>query len=162
MVRSVLSAVCFGILLAACAQPKPAVVMNEDQAIAAANDFLRAVMRRDYAAAYARISPGVKYAPQMRFEQFAADWDAIQEKYGALQKAVFTAYQPVPGRRVMQLYYEVSHRRPIAYHLLVEADAAGRYTIFLVDIGNAQTYPPQAVATMTPLKKTESIVVTGE
>jgi hypothetical protein len=151
----------FCLLLAACVQPKPAIVMDENRAIAAANGFLKAVMQSDYHAAYAFISPGLKYNPQMRFEQFTADWDAIQSKYGPIRKAVLDTYQPVPGRRVMQLYYQVfqNSRAPIVYHLLVEADSADKYTLFLIDIGNAQPFPPGAAPTVTPLKKAEVIEV---
>jgi hypothetical protein len=149
------------LFLAACAQPKQALVMDENQAIAVANGFLKAVIHGDYQTAYTFISPGLKFNPQMRFEQFAADWDAIKSKYGPIRKAVLDTYQPVPGRRVLQLYYQVYQPAPtpIVYHLLAEADRAGRYTLYLIDIGNAQPFPPGAAPTVTPLKKAEPIEV---
>jgi len=50
----------------------------------------------------------------------------------------------------------------VVYHLLLEADRQGKYALFILDIGNAQAYPPNAAAPAEKLKKAEVIEVNGE
>lgn len=135
--------------------------LDENQAIAAANGFLQAIMAQDWTQAYTFISPGAKFTKQMKFEQFSADLEAIRGKFGPIQKATFDAYQLVPGKRVIQLYYQVKHQKAdvLTYHLLVEVDPLGHYTLFLVDVGDGQPYPSSNGPQSEKLKKAEPIVL---
>ncbi|NTV51581.1 MAG: hypothetical protein HGA76_01005 [Candidatus Firestonebacteria bacterium] len=134
--------------LIACSAPKPAP-LNPALYITAGNLFLKGIMQGRIQATYEQwVSPGAKFNPGFSLPQFTADWQAIAEKYGALQKAELTAYQIVPGRKVVQLYYRVTHARAgmVEYHLVTETDARGRCTVFLIDVGNAQSYPAGGLA----------------
>lgn len=144
------------------AASKPAA-LDENFAIAAANGFLKQVIRGDYAAAYQFVSPGAKFTFQMRFEQFSADLAAIREKFGPIQKAEFEGYRPVAGRRVLQLYYRVRHAKAgeMLYHLLLEAGVKNNFTLFLLDVGDSQPFPDARATPAPMLKKSEAIVVTG-
>jgi hypothetical protein len=129
--------------LAGCPAPKPAPV-NPALYITAGNMFLKGVMQGRLNETYAQwVSPGVKLSRSFSLEQFTADWQAIEGKYGVLRKARLTAYQIVPGRKVVQLYYQVTQGKAasVEYHLVAEAGPGGRCTIFFIDIGNAQPYP---------------------
>jgi len=129
--------------LAACSAPK-AVPVNPAPFITAGNMFLKGVMQGQIQPTYEQwVSPGAKFSPRFSLAQFTADWQAITGKYGSFKKARLTAYQIVPGRQVVQLYYQVTQGQaePIEYHLVTEADPRGRCTVFFIDIGNAQTYP---------------------
>lgn len=121
-------------------------VQDENKAIEIGNGFLKAIMADDFKKAYDDyMSPGVKFGPKATLEHFSADWSAIKEKFGAISEARFDAWQLVPGKRALQLYYLISHAQvdePIVYHLVLEGNLEMGYTIFLVDIGNEQIYPP--------------------
>lgn len=129
--------------LAGCQAPKP-VPVNPALFITAGNMFLKGIMQGKIQETYEQwVSPGAKFSPRFSLQQFTADWQAIVEKYGALKKARLTAYQIVPGRQVVQLYYQVMQAKAggVEYHLVAEADPRGRCTVFFIDIGNAQIYP---------------------
>jgi len=135
------------LVLAGCAVRAPAPALDPEQAVAAANEFFAAVLQGAYGRAYDHsMSPAIKISPQASRAQFLADWEAVVEQYGAPRRAVFEAYQLVPGKRVVQVYYHVTHARAgvVVYHVVLEQSPKGRFTVFLVDIGNAQAYPPGA------------------
>jgi len=154
---------CF--LLSGCAS-KEEVLLDENQAISTANAFLQEIMNKNFKLAYDNyMSPGIKFNPNSTLDQFTADWQAIIEKYGSLQKATFDAYQLVPGKRVIQLYYNIVQekvKKPIVYHLVLEQDRQGKFTIFLIDIGNEKVYPPNATEPAAKIKKEEIIEVIPE
>jgi hypothetical protein len=154
---------CF--LISSCSTSKP-VKLDENTAIATTNAFLKAVMQGEYQSAYDQhMSPGIKFNPNSNLEHFIADWNAIVEKYGVLQKAVFDAYQIVPGKRVMQLYYLVTQEKvevPIVYHFVLEQDKTGKFTIFILDIGNEKTYPENSNVRVEKRTKEEVIEVLPE
>jgi hypothetical protein len=133
------------LMVAGCGPSKP-VAVDPSDFITAGNLFLKGIMQGQIQPTYEKlVSPGVKYSPQFSLPQFTADWQAIVEKYGALKKAELTEYQVVPGRKVVQLYYQVTHEKAgtVAYHLVAEMDPQGRRcTVFFIDIGNAKPYPP--------------------
>ncbi|MCD4813615.1 hypothetical protein K8S19_07985 [bacterium] len=151
--RTLMIVCVFCALLFSCA-PKTQVVINVDQAIGTVNTFFRNIMQHQYQRAYdTAMSPGIKFNPASSLEQFSADWDAIFDKYGPLRRVVFNAYQPVAGRRVIQLYYTVEHEKvvdPIVYHFVLEQNRQGAITIFMIDIGNEKPYPPHV---KTPAEK---------
>lgn len=152
---------CF--LASACGTSRPVVKLDENAAIDMTNAFIKALMQGDYQNAYDQyMSPGIKFNPNSTLEQFSADWVAIVDKYGVLRKAVFDAYQSVPGKRVLQLYYQVTQEKvaaPIVYHFVLEQDKKGKFTIFIVDIGNEKTYPPNAKVPVEKKRKEEVIEV---
>jgi len=136
--------VIIALICAGCGAPKTATV-DPAGYIGAGNALLQGIMQGQFQAVYEQwISPGAKFNPKFSLPQFTADWQAIFEKYGPITRAELMAYQPVPGRRVTQLYYQVSHEKAgtMEYHLVAESDKAGHATVFLLDIGNAQVYPP--------------------
>ena len=114
---------------------------DEDKAIESANLFLKTVIRADYATAYAQISERAKQV--MPFEKFEVFFKTNQERVGAFAKVVFDSYQPVPGQRAIQLYYNVSHQKGgnILYHLVLDGDEKMGYKILIVDVGNHIPYP---------------------
>lgn len=122
-------------------------VQDENKARESGDAFLKAIMDQDYKTAYdTYLSPGLKFGTQGQFSYFLADWQAIIEKFGKIDKAVLQAWQPAPGKHALQLYYQVVHEKvkePVTYHLVLEGDQTHGYTVFIVDIGNVQPYPPQ-------------------
>ncbi|MBN1595565.1 hypothetical protein JW933_06530 [candidate division FCPU426 bacterium] len=159
-------AVCVVCLLIGGCRPQADIAIDENTAIGMADAFLKAVMQGEYQKAYDEyMSPGLKFNPNSTPEQFTADWEAIVEKYGAVKKAVFDAYQIVPGKRVLQLYYLVTHAQvaaPVVYHLVLEQNQAGKFTIFIIDIGNEQKYPPGFAGEMEKKKKDQHLEVLPE
>ncbi len=135
-----------GLVMAGCGAPKKTLPVDPAKFVAVGDAFLQTLMRGQYQSAYDQyISPGAKYNPKFSLQQFSADWQAIMEKYGAIKKAVITSTQVVPGKRVVQLYYQVTHEKAgeIEYHLVGEMDPTGRCTFFLIDLGNVEKYPRQ-------------------
>lgn len=153
MIRSLI-VTCFLLLMLSCTQS--GYVQDEQMAIEVANKFIKAIMQQSYQEAYDQyLSAGIKFGPKSTIDYFKADWEAIRNKFGVIQKATFSAWQPVPGKRAIQLYYDVSHKNvkeKVVYHIVLEGYQKRGYTIFLVDIGNEQRYP--ANATNLPPKQT--------
>ncbi len=122
-------------------------VQDKTKAMASGNGFLKAIMDHEYKTAYENyLSPGLKFGAHGQYEYFLADWQAIIEKFGKIEKAQLVAWQPAPGKHALQLYYQVKHQQvkvPVTYHLVLEGDKTHGYTVFIVDIGNVQPYPPQ-------------------
>ncbi len=157
--KKALTVFLLGVLLAGCAAEKK--TLDENQAIKAGNGFLKLIMLGEYQAAYDKyMSSSIKFDTRSNLEQFTADWQTIAEEYGKQTKAVFEAYQLVPGKRVIQLYYTVSHEKSgdITYHLVLEQGRDGAFTLFLVDIGNEVKYPSTGQPT-EKLKKDETIEI---
>ncbi len=156
-----LSLCILGFLALGCAQRQP-FTHDEDAAIAAGNAFFKALMDKNFQTAYEQyLSPGIKFGPQGSLEQFTADMQAVTDQFGPIEKAVFDAYQLVPGRKVIQLYYTVKHAKAgdVVYHLVTEAVNPENYTIFLIDIGNQAKYPENATTEEPKQKKAETIEV---
>jgi hypothetical protein len=135
-----------GLLTVGCGAPKKQITADPAVFVTVGNSFLQTLMHGQYQSAYDRfISPGAKYNPGFSLQQFIADWQAITEKYGPIKKAVIAQTQAVPGRKIVQLYYQVTHEKAgeTEYHLVGEMDPAGRCTFFLIDLGNVEKYPRQ-------------------
>ncbi|MEJ2183368.1 MAG: hypothetical protein P8Y66_07575 [Nitrospirota bacterium] len=116
---------------------------DEDKAIIVANSFLKALINEDYDKAYSTfLSDRLK--ENVKLERFKSDLKDSQKIRGHLKKAVFDSYQPVPGQRAIQLYYNVTHDKigAVPYHLVLEGDGKAGYTIIVLDIGNQMQYPP--------------------
>lgn len=157
--KKVVMSIVLALLIAGCAAEEQG--LDENQAIATGNSFLKVILQGAYPAAYDQyMSVGLKFDPRSSLEQFVADWQTIAEEFGKPEKAVFDAYQLVPGKRVLQLYYTVTHQKSgeITYHLVMEQAREGKFTIFLVDVGNEVTYPP-AGPPAEKLKKSETIEI---
>ena len=141
-----------------------AVYHDEDKAIDTANQFLRYLVRENYTAAYNNyISDSIK--KNLSFDHFESALKKSVEIRGQLIKAVFDSFQPVPGQRTIQLYYNVFHKGAgiILYHFVLEGDDKVGYEIILVDIGNQIQYPPNMkYLGVKKMKKDRYIEVTGD
>jgi len=159
MRKSILVFACCCLIMVGCS--KKEYVQDENLAIDISGKFIKAIMTNQYQEAYdAYLSPGIKFGPKATLDYFKADWDAIIDKYGQLNKATFDGWQTVSGKRALQVYYLVKHENveePVNYHFVLEGYKKTGYTIFLIDIGNEQKYPPH-LATAPEIQKKEEII----
>ncbi len=102
---------------------------------------------------------------EAQVDKFESDSKSSRQIRGELSKAVFDSFQPVPGQRAIQLYYNVFHKKTgaILYRFVLKGDSKVGYKIIVVDIGNQVQYPPNMkYVGVKRIKKDRYIEVTSE
>lgn len=160
--KSVLLTILFLLLTNGCSVSS--IYHDEDKAIDISNLFLKALINEDYNAAYNTFLSN-RLKNELQFERFESDLKKNQKIRGRLEKAVFDSFQPVPGQRAIQLYYNVTHEKAgdVMYHFVLEGDGKIGYKIIIVDIGDQMQYPPNMkFVGVKRMKKDRYIEVTSE
>jgi len=118
------------ILLGAC--HKQMVPQNEDMAIGIANLFLKELAHGNYVEVYKTyMDDSIKQESRNSLEGLEDYYSELQERYGPMSKAVFDAFQGVPGENALQLFYNITHEKKgvIVYHLVLAGDADRGYKV---------------------------------
>ena len=136
---------------------------DEDIAIDVANKFLLNIIKGNYSDAYNK-QIGDRLKDIVSLEQFEEGLRQSAQVRGAISKALFDSFEPVPGQRAIQLFYNVYHENEvIMYHFVLEGDGKAGYRIILLDIGNQMRYPPNTnYAGIKPMGEDISVEITAD
>lgn len=121
-------------LIAGCSLNVNDISHDEQKAISITNQFFLNIINNEYALAYEnQFSNSFKKNSSLKsFETFL---EQEIRKNGAIHKARFDYFQPVPGEKMISLYYVIEQKKvQVVYNLVLEGDNASGYKIIWIGL----------------------------
>ncbi len=145
-IRKNVLALILAVLMAGCTFNVNAIHHDELKAIDTANHFFLNLIKGNYKDAYDN-QTNDRFKQVTPPKKFNSDMEELMHSYGAPTKASYDYFQPVPGQKAIQLFYNVNHRQEgtVQYIFYLEGDAEAGYKISGFRAGKKGKNPPPYV-----------------